>query len=84
MKPKYKNYTVADFASERSFINYCLNYNKQDVEFWENWLLDNPDRTAELAKAKEVVLQFSLGLNEEELIAERERFISQLDKEIEN
>ena len=83
MTPKYKNYLLADFASDRSFINYCLGSNESDVSFWEDWQLRNPGRSDELAEARQIVLRYSLALQEVELLAERERFINGLNAQME-
>jgi len=79
MKLKYKNYSIEDFASEKSFINYCLNSNEEDVSFWNEWMINNPDRTKDINLAKNIVLKYSLGLTEPELSTERIKFIEQLD-----
>lgn len=79
MKLKFKNYSIEDFAAEKSFINYCLGSNDKDVDFWSEWLLNNPDRTTEINEARTIVLKFSLALPEHELGQERDRFISGLD-----
>ncbi|MEQ6119467.1 FecR domain-containing protein [Reichenbachiella sp. MALMAid0571] len=79
MKLKFKNYSIEDFASEKSFINYCLNNNDDDVSFWNEWILNNPDRTKDVNQAKSIVVKYSLGLSEPELSFERNEFIAKLD-----
>ena len=79
MKLKFKNYSVEDFASEKSFINYCLKNNDEDVNFWNEWMINNPDRTKDINQAKNIVVKFSLGLLEPELSTERNRFVEKLD-----
>lgn len=79
MKLKFKNYSIEDFATEKSFINYCLSSDEKDVDFWNEWLLNHPDRTTEINEARALVLKYSLALPEPELSQERNRFISELN-----
>ncbi len=82
MKSQYENYAIEDLATEQSFINYCLQTNTGDVEFWNEWILNHPERTQEIKAAKSIVLKYSLGLNENELNEERDSFIARLDSQI--
>lgn len=42
MQHKYR--TVEDLLKDESFINYCLRKNEQDVQLWETFIGENPDK----------------------------------------
>lgn len=50
----YIEYTPEDFLSDDSFLNYCMHKSKEDVQFWTNWLQQNPQKSSEVRKAKEL------------------------------
>ena len=54
----YKTYTPVDFAQEQSFINWVLRENKRDVNFWEVWVKNHPERSEEIDQARQIVLSF--------------------------
>lgn len=35
---------IADLLADESFINYCKKSSPEDVVFWENYIMENPDR----------------------------------------
>jgi transmembrane sensor len=43
--------TVEDFLKDESFINYCLKRNEQDVQYWETFIAQNPDKKALIEEA---------------------------------
>jgi ferric-dicitrate binding protein FerR (iron transport regulator) len=49
-----QNYTVEDFICNESFQRYCLGSNKDDIQFWENWIKDNPLQSAAIAEATHI------------------------------
>lgn len=52
----YREYDAEDLLLETSFLNYCLAANDLDVLFWENWLLENPDKAGVAKQAQEMFL----------------------------
>jgi len=52
----YREYDAEDLLLETSFLNYCLGTNDLDVLFWENWLLENPDKAGVAKQAQEMFL----------------------------
>lgn len=52
----YREYDAEDLLLETSFLNYCLESNDLDVLFWENWLLENPDKAGVVKQAQEMFL----------------------------
>ncbi|OQP62797.1 hypothetical protein A3860_26150 [Niastella vici] len=58
MQHKYR--TVEDLLKDESFINYCLRKNEQDVHFWEQYVVEHPDRKGLVEEAvQEYRLLFS-------------------------
>ncbi len=49
--PDYTQYNREDFLAEESFTNYLLQNNKEDVQFWKNWINENPQRNNEIKEA---------------------------------
>lgn len=50
-----QNYTVEDFICNESFQRYCLGSNKEDIQFWENWLKANPQQVAPVSAAMHII-----------------------------
>ncbi|HTE25456.1 FecR family protein [Flavitalea sp.] len=49
-----QNYKVEDIICNESFQRYCLGSNKEDIQFWENWIKDNPLQFAVISEAKHI------------------------------
>jgi transmembrane sensor len=47
----FQNYQAEDFLTNDSFLNYCTKKNAADIRFWENWLLNNPEKRSAIAEA---------------------------------
>ena len=72
----FSSYTIENFAADESFLNYCFNNNASDVEFWENWISNHPEKAAEIASARKLVDALSLKLPEQEYQQEYRRIKS--------
>lgn len=57
IKKKYT--TINDFLEDTSFKNWALQNNGTDINFWEFWIANNPDKASLVNKAKELVLGIS-------------------------
>lgn len=57
---KYLTYSVEDFLTHESFINYLEQNNKKDVAFWNRVISSNPHIKEKVEEAK--VLYFQLAL----------------------
>ena len=57
IKKKYD--TVNDFLEDASFKNWALQKNGTDINFWDFWIANNPDKEALVNKAKDLVLGIS-------------------------
>jgi transmembrane sensor len=58
-----KDYTVEHFLTDESFLNYCTGKTSTDMQFWESWLADHPEKRGLADEAKEFFLQLQDELN---------------------
>ncbi len=70
---------VADLLADESFINYCKRTSPDDIEFWENYVRDNPDRAILVEHAKETFIQLFNALGEADLDEQVSRLTRRLD-----
>src|SRR5687768_14752866 len=50
-----ENYRSAeDFVCDESFQRYCLGTDQSAIDFWENWIKEHPDASAEVAEARQL------------------------------
>jgi transmembrane sensor len=45
-----------NLLTDESFCNYCLKTNAEDVEYWENWLKENPSERENIESQKALVI----------------------------
>jgi ferric-dicitrate binding protein FerR (iron transport regulator) len=57
IKKKYD--TINDFLDDGSFENWALQRNGTDINFWEFWIANNPDKEELVHKARDLVLGIS-------------------------
>jgi len=55
--------TINDFLEDSSFKNWALQNNGTDINFWEFWIANNPDKKELVEKAKDLVLGVSFNKN---------------------
>lgn len=70
----YSNYEVEDFLHDDFFINWVLNNTTEQEAFWDQWLLDNPDRKKVVESARQIISSINVkplndGLNDDEVNA---------------
>ena len=53
---KYKNYTAEDFFADENFRKWITQNDPALNYFWEKWLMQNPDKSEEVALARKMVL----------------------------
>ncbi|WP_020529867.1 FecR family protein [Flexithrix dorotheae] len=70
----YKNFDIEDFITEQSFINYYLGTNLTDIEFWEEWVKRNPDKSELIIEAKSRLDDIFIKLPDNEYEEEYSRF----------
>ncbi|WP_299670437.1 FecR family protein [uncultured Polaribacter sp.] len=61
IKKKYN--TINDFLEDASFKNWVQQSNGTDINFWEFWIANNPDKQELVNKAKDLVLGISFKKN---------------------
>lgn len=70
----YRNYSVEEFATDEKFRQWILDPSGELILFWEEWLVQNPDRHNTVNQATELVLgiheRFKYDLSEESVQAE--------------
>ncbi|MBB6126673.1 FecR family protein [Mucilaginibacter lappiensis] len=47
---------IFNLLTDESFCNYCLKTNVEDVEYWENWLKENPSERENIESQKALVI----------------------------
>ncbi|RNL90326.1 DUF4974 domain-containing protein [Sinomicrobium pectinilyticum] len=52
---KYSDYEIDDFVSDSYFQKWVLNTDTMTSNFWDNWVERNPDKAADIEKAKRMV-----------------------------
>lgn len=57
---RYLNYSVEDFLTDTSFINYLDQTNEQDVLYWEKILKENKQLVEKVEEAKKLYLLLSV------------------------
>lgn len=78
----YRNYDIEDFASDPKFREWVLSPNPDINFFWEKWMMNNPEKRAQIEKAKILVATY---LFQEQAYSkeEKEDLLARIDKTIE-
>ncbi|WP_256010650.1 FecR family protein [Desertivirga xinjiangensis] len=50
---------ILSLIKDESFLNYCFRSNQEDVDYWENWLNENPGLRAKVAEQKDLIIQLA-------------------------
>lgn len=50
----YLDYEIEDFLSDSGFCNYCLGKDRQDMEFWNEWIRVHPEKKEVVSRAREL------------------------------
>jgi len=58
----FRDYGTAELVCDETFQRYCLGDHPADVLFWENWLLQHPEKTAMVQEARQLL--FILNANQ--------------------
>lgn len=56
---KYSHFSAEDFASDPYFQKWILSGDSMTNVFWEKWLVDNPEKKAEIDLAKSIISQLT-------------------------
>lgn len=52
----FAEYNSHDLASDESFQSYVFSKNRVDIKFWENFIIQNPGKHADIDAAKELLM----------------------------
>jgi transmembrane sensor len=57
LKNNYHDYLIDDFIADDYFCEWVLNPYRENIDFWTQWIEQNPDRVEVINKAKEEVVK---------------------------
>lgn len=77
-----KEITIESLVANDAFQKYCLAPEPQDVQFWENWLVEHPQHQADFEQAKTIVGTLSFQLPETEIQGEFEIFQQKINQPV--
>jgi transmembrane sensor len=63
----YRDYEVEDFVCDDSFMEWVLNPNKGNSDFWDNWQRENPDKVTRLKNARAILMAIRVKENHKHL-----------------
>ncbi len=63
----YRNYEIEDFICDDFFIEWVLNPNPANCDFWNKWQLQNKDRITTVKDARSIVLSIKVKKNDKQL-----------------
>jgi len=63
----YTNYEVEDFLHDDFFIDWVLKDQPEQQVFWEQWLVENPDRKKVIDQARAIILSIRVNPLKDEL-----------------
>ena len=67
---KRAEYTVLDFLKDDSFLRSVLLETDEDVAFWEDYILENPEKGQDMEAARQLLLSMSF---DKEVYSEQEK-----------
>lgn len=78
---KRAEYTVLDFLKDDSFLRSVLLETDEDVAFWEDYILENPEKEQDMEAARQLLLSMSF---DKEVYSEQEKLelLDQINNEI--
>jgi len=59
-----KEEEIAQFIRNESFLNYCFQRNKDDIQYWENWLSEHPEQISDIITLKGHLLSVTAAAKE--------------------
>ncbi|UKJ09161.1 hypothetical protein [Solitalea lacus] len=76
----HEHYTVKDFLTDDSFINYCFKTNESDITFWNEWIENHPEKQNEFNEAKALFSSIAIQLSEDEKRKEFQKLQREIHK----
>ena len=62
-----KELSVSRLIKDTSFVNWAKGLNQNDIEYWNKWIVNNPDKIAIVTEAKDCIV--GITFNTQELTA---------------
>ncbi|WP_010517108.1 FecR family protein [Croceivirga radicis] len=62
-----KELSVSGLIKDTSFVNWAKGLNQNDIEYWNKWIVNNPDKIAIVTEAKDCIV--GITFNTQELTA---------------
>lgn len=63
----YIDFAAEDFATDEKFQNWVLKPAPESVDFWNNWMIDHPEKQEEVDKARRMIQLLKEGVEVEKL-----------------
>lgn len=79
---KYTEYTAKDFVMDEFFKKWVVKPTPELGSFWESWLLQHPEKKAEIEKARQIILLINFK-SDEPSIEEFNKSWERINREIE-
>lgn len=73
---RFDAFEAEDFLQEQSFLNYCIDANKDDVRFWSDWIATHPDRETAVKQARELYYLLNGNHTASQFAADEQEFIA--------
>lgn len=80
----YAAFRVEDLILDESFQNYCLAKNKDDLDFWSQWIKENPGKSIMVDQAKELYLSLIGNHSAEQFESDKKNFELIVEKHLSN
>lgn len=77
-------YGVDDFLCDITFHHYCLGTVKKDVLFWEEWLLQHPERRGMVSEARKLYIALNGHTNEQHFKTDYAYFLQEFSSHLQN
>lgn len=76
---------ILQLVNQDSFLNYCFNRNNEDVTYWKEWLVKNPEHKQQIEELRQMLIlmgEESRKKNNDENFAELQKRIVQSKPDI--
>lgn len=64
MTTDYTHFSIIDLAVDEAFLQHYLHPDPESNQFWNNWLIDNPEKRSDWEEAGKLVEAVLLGLTD--------------------
>lgn len=74
----YLLYEPEDFASDESYLRYYFKLNEKDIDFWESWISNHPEKLDVIVNADELISLLSFHVSEDAVEKELGRLMTDI------